>query len=298
MFDHVLVGIGDATRAGPALDLARRVVAPGGRLTLGHVWIRGDGVIAMAAGTPHPATAGRELLERILLRSDLGSRCGVAVRDALALGRGLRELAAGVRCDLLVLGSSWPTRPGAGVHLSREVRAALHGAPCAVAVTPAGPLPGDTPHVLGVAFEDGPAGWTALRTAQALAPRLGADVHALAVIDPQPGSWMAVDVAMTEVAEQVTEAERTRLRTLLEPETPAPPRIVVGAPVPALREWSGELGLLVLGARSTGPVRRLLPGSTADALVCDAHCAVLVVPERRPAHAKRAADAAGASATA
>ena len=56
---------------------------------------------------------------------------------------------------------------------------------------------------------------------------------------------------------------------------------------------SRHLDLLVVGSHGRGPVGRLVLGSTADALVRDATCAVLVVTRTS---APQAAEPAGAAA--
>jgi nucleotide-binding universal stress UspA family protein len=63
-----------------------------------------------------------------------------------------------------------------------------------------------------------------------------------------------------------------------------------GRPADALLELSENVDLVVIGSRHWGPAARLLLGSTGEALMHDAACAVLAVPRPR-------ADRAGVPAT-
>ena len=54
--------------------------------------------------------------------------------------------------------------------------------------------------------------------------------------------------------------------------------VLEGDPVRELLFEAGQLGLLVCGSRSYGPVRRLLLGSTSSRLVREAPVPVLVLP--------------------
>src|SRR6185312_6501572 len=54
--------------------------------------------------------------------------------------------------------------------------------------------------------------------------------------------------------------------------------VLTGAPAAELARRSADLGLLVVGSRGHGPVRRLLLGSTSTRLVREARCPVIIVP--------------------
>ena len=61
---------------------------------------------------------------------------------------------------------------------------------------------------------------------------------------------------------------------------------MVGTPWKALAERSADLDLLVVGARSYGPLRRLLLGSTSTKLARHAACPLLVTPRARSRHGR------------
>ena len=162
--------------------------------------------------------------------------------------RALHELAEEAGAMFLVIGSS------ARGPIGRLLRTAvtdrlLHGAPCPVAVAPAGFSFEDAaagPGSIGVAFTDTPDGHAAVTMARALADPAHVQVRVLTVAPP-------LDPLVTD---SLTDSR----------------------PVDVLVEASEGLGLLVCGSRGYGPVRTLLLGGTSHALVRKAACAVLVVP--------------------
>jgi nucleotide-binding universal stress UspA family protein len=70
-------------------------------------------------------------------RDGAGVEADLRSMDAPSAGRGLHELAEQLDADLLVVGSSRRGLMGR-VMLRDDTRAALNGAPCAVAIAPAG----------------------------------------------------------------------------------------------------------------------------------------------------------------
>jgi nucleotide-binding universal stress UspA family protein len=56
------------------------------------------------------------------------------------------------------------------------------------------------------------------------------------------------------------------------------PLVIEGEPAEVLADMTDELGLLVLGSRGYGPLRRVLLGSVSNALLDHASCPVMVVP--------------------
>jgi len=192
----------------------------------------------------------------------------------------LHDLAEHEHASLLVIGSS---RRG---QLGRVLPGAvtdrlLHGAPCPVAVAPAGFTAGAAPRVIGVAFTDTPDGRAALDAACTLAEQTGARVRVLVVAEPLDwlftGTLDGIALADADRARRAR-AERTLAAALdvVGPERSAGSRILTGRPAPALAAASADVDLLVCGSRGYGPARSLVLGSTSHALVREAACPVLV----------------------
>ena len=137
MFRNVLVGVNGEEGGRDAIALARMLVTPDGELTVAHVFgsepheLRGWSGPPMSDSREH----AREVLERACTEADLEAH--IRWHAASSVGRGLHELAEITEADLLVVGSSRRGLLGR-VRLGDHTRAALNGAPCAVAVAPAG----------------------------------------------------------------------------------------------------------------------------------------------------------------
>ena len=214
------------------------------------------------------------------------SRAGATVAAVASLGspaRALHELAEREHARMLVIGASRRSTPGRAAPSAVTDRL-LHGAPCPVAVAPAGFRPDAGPLLaVGVAFNDMPDGRAALAAACELAARARATVRVLTVAEPLD---RLVSGALDGVA--LADAERARAaraETTLQRGVDAVPHalrgggeILSGHPAEALAAVSEPLDLLVCGSRGYGPLQTLLVGSTAHALVRSAACPVLVVP--------------------
>ena len=126
MFKNVLVGVDGSTGGRDAIALARLLSYPSGKLTL--VFVRSSEIAEDVAES-------EELLERERSAADLDAD----LLSVLSLnpGRGLHEQAERRGADLLVVGSCSHGSFGRAM-LSDDTRAALNGAPCAVAVAARG----------------------------------------------------------------------------------------------------------------------------------------------------------------
>jgi nucleotide-binding universal stress UspA family protein len=186
----------------------------------------------------------------------------------------------------LVLAAAYPVDPRADatypeyaetrrIETERALDAAvtdrlLHGAPCPVAVAPAGFMPRSAargPRLLGVAFVDSPDGLVALHAARRLARRARALIRVLTVQEP---AWQSPETT----AERVLAAGVARVPA----RQSGGGEILLGRPADALAAASADLDLLVCGCRGHGPVRTVVLGGTSHALVRSAACPVLVVP--------------------
>lgn len=197
----------------------------------------------------------------------------------------LHEMADYEAADLIVFGAA---REGLGdrLHLSLMERM-IHGAPCAVAVVPAGysELPAQALHRVGVGFSSSHEGRRAIALGRELARRSGAalTVVAGAGLEPALASYAFSSPALEEVErEMYEETERLLASTCEELSAdegvPLDHETIRGDPASVLVQRSSELDLLVLGSRAYGPLRHALLGSVSARVMREAHCPVLVVP--------------------
>ncbi len=208
MFDSIVIGI-DGHEGGPdAVALVRTLAAPHAQLTLVHVWSELDGLRAVATGARHPAAEAHDLLE--VARRTPGLECHLAAPRASSPGSGLHRLAEQVGADLIVVGSSG-RRAAGRVLLDDDTRAALHGAPCGVAVAPHQAAERGAPvRRVGVGYEPTPAGEEALRLARDLARGQGAELHAIRVVSSLPDRWFGEPLMDVELIDEQSSERRAR----------------------------------------------------------------------------------------
>ncbi len=281
MFENVLVGVDGSSNGRDAIALASRLTGPDGKLTLAHVH----------AGETHPLhaitpgllaeerDAALKLLERE--RAAVGVDAELIDVVAAAPGAGLHHQAEEQGVDLLVVGSCSHGAFGR-VMLGDDTRAALNGAPCAVAIATRGYAgrEGNPIAKVGVAYNGSLESERALATAKEVAQLTGGEVEALEVVSipsyaftglMAPAIGDSIDLMLTEA--------NARMGQL--PDVVG--RAVYGLPGEELAAFGEDVDLLVVGSRSYGPVRRLVLGSTSDYLERHARCSLLVLP--RPADA-------------
>jgi nucleotide-binding universal stress UspA family protein len=296
-FQHVIVGVDGRQGGRDAVALARWLVAPDGRLTLAHVRTGGlfasesSEAAADAPGAPvegaeaAPETLGagdsQQLLERERTDAELDARVSAVV--ASSIGRGLHQLAEREGADLVVVGSSHRGFLGR-VFVGDDTRAALNGAPCAVAVAPLSYARELAPvRTVGVGYDGSDESEAALELARELASRRGARVRALRIVQ-MPGSFYAGlgGVAWGTTLETVLSDAKRKMAKLEGVEGEAE----LGLAGEELAAFGDQVDLLVVGSRAYGPLRRLMLGSTSHYLAGHARCPLLVLPrgaEEQPA---------------
>ena len=202
------------------------------------------------------------------------------------MGRGLHELAEVIGADLLLVGSS--RRGVRRVLIRDDTRGALNGAPCAIAIAPAGysqePV---AMREIGVGY-DGVAreraGARARANAGAGGRRKALSVSGDRCLEHRPSTGPLPFQEM--VSALVTEA-RERIAALGDIE----PHAAYGEAAEELALYSASLDLLVVGSRGYGPIGRLIHGSTSQQVARSARCPLLVLP--RGVHATKTGRAAG-----
>jgi nucleotide-binding universal stress UspA family protein len=207
--------------------------------------------------------------------------------------RGLHELAEEIGADLIVVGSAHRGRVGQILVGSVGMRL-LSGSPCSVAIAPLGFSDQADRRLTDVAvgFDGSPEAGIALAAAVDLARASGALVKVVAVAEAPVisyGKGAGPSQGRHELERAIEEMMRERLAEAVE-SVPEDVRVesalVRGEPASALAEIAVvDGGLLLVGSRGYGPLRRVLLGSVSATLVRSAPCPLVVSP--RPAKEER-----------
>ena len=273
MFRNVLVGIDGGPHGRDAAALASSLVGADGILTLAHVHTGAlHPAAAVTAGLPREEEGtSQDLLERE--RMAIGIEAKLVSIHATSPGRGLHEQAERMHADLLVVGSCSRGRRGR-VFAGDDARAAMNGAPCAVAIA-AREFSQRPPALrrIAVGYDGSPESEAALATARGLAAE-GARIIALESVSPQVYGPVGLGAPIVENTAALMDEAELRLDALAGVE----PRAVVGLAGEELAVLSGEVDLVVVGSRAYGPVRRIVHGSTSNYLERHARCSLLVLP--------------------
>src|ERR1700760_523216 len=182
MFKNVLVGVDASANGRDAIALAKRLVHPDGKLTLAHV--RDGHLHPNHAITPGMLAEEREASVALLEDEREASRVSAELVSVVAYtpARGLHEQAEQQGADLLVVGSCSHHGVFGRAMLGDDARAALNGAPCAVAIAPAGCAAHAELRTIGVAYNQSSESEQALEQARELAEESGASLLALEVV--------------------------------------------------------------------------------------------------------------------
>ncbi len=251
-FRNVIIGVDDSPVADVAVEAGRRLLAPGGSVTLvgvDEIVVVGGGMGAMATTVISPYQgAARERVDRLAKTLEGVSAATVAVEGVPT--NVLLETAAQRNADLVVVGSH-DTGRVAGIVLGSTATAIIHDAPCSVLVA-RGSVAGGWPRRIVVGVDGSAASHVALEAAREIAERAGADVVPLLGIET---------ISLGDLANA-----RERVSDLQESTDP---------PVKALVEAAETADLLVVGSRGLKGLKAL--GSVSERVAHQAACSVLVV---------------------
>lgn len=275
MFKNVLVGVDGGPNGRDAIALASRLKDPDAKLTLAHV--HSGGLRPTHAISPGLVTEEREASERLLEKERATAAVDAKITSIVAFspGAGLHMEAEQQKADLLVVGSSSRGALGRAT-LKDDTRAALNGAPCAVAIASLAYAEQSAPIAkVGLAYNASPESRAALVTARELAARTGASLHAMEVASIPTYAYTGfVAPDLGDVIDEMVEEANGRLEKLGDVEG----RAVYGLAGEELAAFGDEVDILVVGSRGYGPVRRLVLGSTSDYLERHARCSLLILP--------------------
>lgn len=284
MLKLIVTGI-DGSAAGRDAAVLARTLAAGddAEVLLTGVWPESLLPLPLLLGTQ---VRPLEDVERMLLRTraEFAPQAITRPLSDLSPARALRRTAREVHAGMIVLGSAAGT-PDGQVHAGRDARQVLHDAPCPVAIAAHGLHNGPCAIRRIVAGIDGGAeAEAALALAAELARSLGAELHAVAVLDDKLPLTFGPDGAglqLLEWEEIVTRQRATAERVVTqarEHDGVTSAEVVVGDPDTELARAAEGADLVVVGSRHWGPLSRVVIGSVGERLLRDAPCSLLLVP--------------------
>lgn len=203
----------------------------------------------------------------------MGLDAELVLTEAPTPGQALHELAEQREADLIVLGSCHRGVVGRAM-LGDDTRSALNGAPCAIAVAPAGYAEQSKPlSKIGVGYDGTPESKVALQAAKNLAASTGAEIIALQMVTLPAYAYGAVGAAVLANLDVAVEEAEKEMRALEGVEGRA--QYGLGSD---LANFAEEVDLLVVGSRGYGPWGRLIHGSTSSKLARHTRGPLLIVP--------------------
>ncbi|MGZ4187452.1 MAG: universal stress protein [Solirubrobacteraceae bacterium] len=289
MFKQIVVGVDEHEGGRDAIALGKRLLAREGELTLAYIYA-GDPHVYRGASAASEASEREHALELLeQTREESGVQAHLRWRGSPSVGRGLHELCEVIGADLLVVGSSRRGLLGR-VLIGDDTRAALDGAPCAIAVAPAGYAQQPVAmSEIGVAYNGSPESEHAILVAREIAAGCGAKLSAFEAVSLPTYAFVGGPAPIDDALDGLVDDARKRIADLGGVE----PHAAYGLPVEELAVYSASLDLLIVGSRGYGPIGRVMHGSTSQQLAHTARCPLLVLP--RAARAIEADEGAQAS---
>lgn len=224
-------------------------------------------------------------------RDAFAPQARVVVRTDHSVARALHRVMSAEHRDLLVVGSSRHA-PTGHVRIGKRTRQLLCRFESPLAIAPRGLHDrGDlTLRRIGVGYDGSRESDAALSWAAGLALASGGQLRIRTVVDdrmPTVG-WGAVWIGdiTRDWVEVVGEEKSSRRRQAQTAAAKLGVRFdaeaVAGRPADALLALCDDVDLMVVGSRLWGPAKRVLLGSTGEALMHDAACPVVAVPRPAP----------------
>ncbi len=295
MYKQIVIGYDGSAQAGDAVAFAKQLAGATGASLTAVTVLQFDPIW----GAPYPNLANLDAeLERRL--EDAGGAQAIAADtvEASSPARGLHEYAERSDADLVVLGSAHYGKVGQ-ILAGSVAMSLLTGSPCAIAIAPLGYADRASAGIeeVAVGYDAQPESRAALADAIELARATVAPLKVVSVAAPAPaiyGAGTGAGVGLQELQDAIRSATQDRLDEAVA-SVPNDVRVETvlaeGEVARALaRTAVADSGVLVVGSRAYGPVRRVLLGSVSTELVRSAPCPLIVHP--RPALADAGAPAA------
>ena len=267
----IVIGVNGAEGGADAMALARRLAPPAAELVAVTVAVL-DGASSRAVSLDFDAGVRRDAMT--LLADVRGENPDLEgeVQEASSVGAGLHTACQRLEADLMVVGSCRRGIVGR-LFAGDDVRQALRGAPCAVAVAPRDFALSDRPiATIGLGWDNGPEADAALVFARTLAQGTGAGVHVLSVVAVPP--WDAATAAAQPDLKTTVEQATRLLDALGDVESTT----VTGEAAAELTKFAAEVDVLVVGSHQRGPLGRIAMGSASEHLARNATRPLVVVP--------------------
>jgi len=286
----ILIGVDASERSEDAIALARTLAErSGARLLLAAAVPCPPVALAESAGT---AVLVQDVVDQTEERleataatlRDAGHDVACVTRGFVSPGQLLHTVAEDRAVDLIVVGSTHAGRMGRVLPGSTAERL-LHGAPCPVAVAPAGYRDDERRPLrrIGVAFDGSAEAHAALRAGVALALRSGAQLDVVCVLDVMGFAAPALlgGPGFDRTRADAEAAAREHLESVvaeLVPDARPAAWLLTGDPAARLAGFSRDLDLLLAGSRGYGPMHAVLLGGVSGRLIRDAACPLLITP--------------------
>jgi nucleotide-binding universal stress UspA family protein len=290
MYQSIIVGLDEDDRSQDALALGKLIAsATGASITVASVVLFDPNWGARDPGLKDVEAAYTSMLQAAA--DSVGGDYRLVASSSAA--RGLHTLAEETAADLVVVGSSKDGRLRQ-VLAGSVGMALLHGGPCSVAIAPVGFADAAPESISEVTlgFDGSDEAQLALREAIHLARSANAPIRVVAVAEPPPivyGKGSGATQVPRELKDAIREMTEQHLDEAIRqiPDDVERERILAeGHPAEVLAEIAtADGGVLVLGSRAYGPLRRVLLGSVSTPLVRSAPCPLIVHPRPAREHA-------------
>ena len=275
MFNKVIVGIDELTHGRDALALATRLASEDGQLLLAHVFF--DGTERTRRANVSRSRGELQFARRLLAdaRDALGRDAELCPVPSASVGTGLHMLAEHRRADLIVVGSAERGPIGRLLH-GDDLRDALEGAPCAVAVAPRAYA--DRVHridTVAIGYDGTVEATHALSVGREFAAERDGHVVVCEVVPRSPQGFAEARHRSEEEISRELSGVRARLQALGDD---LEVHAAYGDPAEELAFYGARVDLLIVGSRNFGKPGSLRHGRTTMQLGMLARCPLIVLP--------------------